>query len=76
MPLLSTEVDDVMTLAWPLPPERRAAFVAAVEAALAGHPVRGVGLAHRVAVGLQRNFFTPPEPTPSGRRRRVPTMNT
>jgi hypothetical protein len=64
MSLLSTEIDEVQALAWPLPRESRQAFVAAVENALAAHPVRGAGLAHRVAVQLQRQFFTPPDPEP------------
>jgi hypothetical protein len=63
MPLLPTEIDDVLRLAWPLPAESRADFVAAVEAALEQHAVRGAGLAHRIAVGLRPAFFSPPPPS-------------
>lgn len=36
------------------------AFLEAVAGALAARPVRGVGLAYRLAVDLQRSFFVPP----------------
>jgi hypothetical protein len=60
MPLLPTEIDDVMMLAWPLPAESRAEFVAAVEAALEAHAVHGPGLVHRLARQLQPAYFSPP----------------
>ena len=47
-------------LAWILPPDRTVEFVREVDVALAGHPVRGEGLAHRVAVELLPRFFVPP----------------
>jgi hypothetical protein len=66
MPLSADELDEVMSLAWPLPTEVRAAFVTAVENALGGYSLgaRGAGLAHRVAISLQRDFFIPPPPSP------------
>jgi hypothetical protein len=66
MPLSPAELDEIMPLAWPLPREARAGFIAAVEKVLVGYPLgaRGVGLAHRIAIGLQRDFFIPPPPSP------------
>jgi hypothetical protein len=45
MPLSADELDEVMSLAWPLPTEVRAAFVTAVENALGGYSLgaRGAG---------------------------------
>ncbi len=60
MPLTSEEARAVFPLAWSLPPDRTADFVREIEAALAGHPARGEGLAHRVAIELLQRFFIPP----------------
>jgi hypothetical protein len=60
MPLTSDEARAVFPLAWSLPPDRTAEFVREVDAALAGHPARGEGLAHRVAVELMPRYFVPP----------------
>jgi hypothetical protein len=74
MPLTAAEFDVVQNLAFPLPPASREAFATAVANALESYPERGVGLAHRVAVELQRDFFTPPaiSSVPQHHRRRVP----
>jgi hypothetical protein len=58
--LTSEEADVVHPIAWSLPPDRAAEFLHAVEHALASHPVRGPGLAHRVAVALLPAYFVPP----------------
>jgi hypothetical protein len=63
MPLSTDELDAITHLIAPLPPAVRGDFVAAIEAALQGRE-HGPGLAHRVAVELQRNFFKPPAPSP------------
>ncbi len=60
MPLTSEEARAVFPLAWSLPPDRTVEFVREVDAALAGHPVRGEGLAHRVAVEILPRYFVPP----------------
>lgn len=60
MSLTSEEARAVFPLAWSLPPDRTVEFVREVDAALAGHPVRGEGLAHRVAVKLLPRYFVPP----------------
>jgi hypothetical protein len=63
MALSTDELNAITNLIAPLPPAVRDDFLAAVEAAVAGRE-HGPGLAHRVAVELQRNFFTPPAPSP------------
>jgi hypothetical protein len=62
MPLTSEEARAVFPLAWSLPPDRTVEFVREVDAALVGHPARGEGLAHRVAVEILPRYFVPPMP--------------
>jgi hypothetical protein len=61
MPLLPAEMDVVLAIAWPMSQKTREDFIDAVETILATYPVRGSGLAYRVAAQLQRQFFIPPE---------------
>jgi hypothetical protein len=63
MPLSADELTVIDSLAYPLPRASRAAFTAAVESALAAYAVHDVGLVHRVASGLQRNYMDPPRVT-------------
>jgi len=70
MPMTSDEARAVFPLAWSLPPDRTVEFVREVDAALASHPARGEGLAHRVAVELLPKFFVPP-PMPKQHREHV-----
>jgi hypothetical protein len=60
MPLDHDEARAVFPIAWGLPTDRTVDFVRAVEAVLAGHPVRGEGLAYRVACEILPRFFIPP----------------
>ena len=62
MPLsLSAEnLDLVLGLARPLEEGRRGAFLQAVAEQLAAEPMAGPGAVHRIARGLQRQFFDPP----------------
>jgi hypothetical protein len=60
MALSNDELDAVLPLALALPSAMRTSYVEAVESALAGHAVRGVGLAHRIAAKLQCEFFSQP----------------
>jgi hypothetical protein len=60
MPLTPEECRVVFPLAWDLPPERSPEFIREIETALAGHPERGEGLAHRIAVEILPRFFVPP----------------
>jgi hypothetical protein len=46
----------VLALSRPIQKDRRNAFLSAVAGALAVSPVRGAGVAHRIAVALQREF--------------------
>jgi hypothetical protein len=64
MSLSSEEARAVFPIAWSLPPDCTADFVRAVELALASHPARGEGLAHRIAVGLMPKYFVPPPDPP------------
>jgi hypothetical protein len=60
MSLSCDEARVVFPIAWGLPPDRTVDFVRAVEAVLAGHPVRGEGLAYRTACEILPRFFIPP----------------
>jgi hypothetical protein len=60
--LTDDEYDAMWSLAYPLPPPVRDAFLAAVSSALNGTATVGPGLAHRTARALLPRFFTPPEP--------------
>ena len=62
MSLSAAEYNVVTNLATPLPRALRSEFVSAVEQALAAYPVRGEGVAHRIARELLPRFFTPPPP--------------
>jgi hypothetical protein len=67
MSLTGVELEIVSALATPLPPDRRADFATAIETALRAWPeqAHGPGLVHRIAVGLQRDFYTPPKLSPA-----------
>jgi hypothetical protein len=55
-------------LSWPLVPADRAAFLQAVAAKLAEHPeLLGDGYLARVALEVQRKFWTPPDIDVSGK---------
>ena len=58
--LSDDELDIVLALAKPLPPENRDGFLRAIAAELAAHgmPI-GPGAVHRVARALQRHYLTP-----------------
>jgi hypothetical protein len=59
--LSDEELDLLMTLAQPLPPHARPAFVEAVLAQAAKYGVEvGPGVLHRIGAGLQRSFALPP----------------
>jgi hypothetical protein len=60
MSLTCDEARSVLPLAWGLRPDVTPVFIREVDAALAGHPSRGEGFAHRVAVALMPKFFVPP----------------
>jgi hypothetical protein len=74
MPVVSfsdSELDDLLTLAQPLAPSQRGAFLEAVAEALAQQPARGNGLVHRLGVELQQSFrATPPNIRNVARSRR------
>jgi hypothetical protein len=57
--LTAQEQDAIRALAAPLQPLERDIFVAHVAEALASYPreARGVGLAHRLAAAMQRDFL-------------------
>jgi hypothetical protein len=64
MPLAFTDaqLDTLHRLAWPLLPVDRAAFLQAVAAKLSEHPeLLGDGYLARVALEVQRKFWTPPD---------------
>jgi hypothetical protein len=61
MSLSCDEARAVAPIAWSLPtPAHSIAFLREVEAALAGHPARGEGFAHRVAAEILPRYFVPP----------------
>jgi hypothetical protein len=62
MPLALTDaqLDAIHRAAWPLAPADRGAFLEAVAAALAQERTLGDGVVYRVAVQVQRRFWTPP----------------
>jgi hypothetical protein len=62
--LSDAEIDLILNLAAPIPPEHRDAFLQTVAAALSKYPEsgHGPGLVHREARQLQR-YFTNPPPT-------------
>jgi hypothetical protein len=54
------ELDMLLTLAQPLPPENRTRFLEAIAAELAAQGAElGPGSVHRIARELQKRFFTP-----------------
>jgi hypothetical protein len=56
-----SEMDELLTLAQPLAPSQRGAFLKAVAELLAQQPERGPGIVHRLGVELQAQFrATPP----------------
>ena len=64
--LTDDELSAVMDAARPIPPASRDAFLHALAAELAQHPVIGEGLIHRVARDVQRKYFDPPDLSGSG----------
>ena len=64
MPLALTDqqLDVLHRLSWPLAPADRGSFLQAVATKLAEHPeLVGDGYLARVAVEVQRQFWTPPD---------------
>ena len=60
--LTDQQLDTIHRLSWPLVPADRAAFLQAVAAKLAEHPeLLGDGYLARVALEVQRKFWTPPD---------------
>jgi hypothetical protein len=58
------EMDLLLSLAQPIEPAQRSAFLAAVAAAV-GEQARGPGLVHQTARRVQRDFWTPPTLSPN-----------
>jgi hypothetical protein len=74
MPLALTdaELDCVHRLAWPLAAHDRSAYLEAVIAALQQERTLGDGVVYRVAVQVQRRFWTPPTVNGDGAAPRRP----
>lgn len=66
MPLSLTteEMDLLLSLAQPIEPAQRSAFLDAVAAAIGGQ-ASGPGLVHQVGRRIQRQFWTPPQISPN-----------
>jgi hypothetical protein len=60
--LTDAELDVVHRLAWPLLPVDRGPYLEAVAAALQAERTLGDGVVYRVAVQVQRKFWSPPMP--------------
>jgi hypothetical protein len=62
MPLAFTseEMDLLLSLAQPIEPAQRSAFLDAVAAAI-GDQASGPGIIHQTARRVQRDFWTPPQ---------------
>jgi hypothetical protein len=62
MPLALTDaqLDTIRRAAWPLAPADRSAFLEAVAQALQQEQTIGDGVVYRVAMQVQRKFWTPP----------------
>jgi hypothetical protein len=59
--LTDAQLDTIHRLSWPLAPADRGSFLEAVAAKLAEHPeLVGDGYLARVAVEVQRQFWSPP----------------
>jgi hypothetical protein len=58
--LSDSELDAVHRAAWPLAPHDRGPFLEAVATALAQEQALGDGVVYRVAMQVQRKFWTPP----------------
>jgi hypothetical protein len=54
--LTDAEYDAIMQAAAPVHPSERGLFLLALAEELERHPVRGVGLVHRLAAQLQKQF--------------------
>jgi hypothetical protein len=61
--LTADELQQIMTAAQPLDPNRRDEFVTAVAAELAACTVIGPGPVHRAIAATQRQFWDPPRLT-------------
>jgi hypothetical protein len=60
--LTDSQLDTIHRLAWPLAPGDRGPFLEAVAAKLAERPeLAGDGYIARVAIEVQRRFWTPPD---------------
>lgn len=57
------EMTAIMQLAEPVPVEHRDAFLQSLADALAVYPETGVGVVHREAARLQRDFLRAPAPS-------------
>ena len=66
MPLAFTseEITLLLSLARPIEPSQRSAFLDAVAAAI-GEQASGPGLVHQVGRRIQRQFWSPPEMSPN-----------
>ena len=58
------EMTLLLTLAQPIEPAQRSAFLDAVAAAI-GEQASGPGLVHQTARRVQRDFWTPPQLSPN-----------
>jgi hypothetical protein len=67
--LTDSQLDTLHRLSWPLAPADRGPFLQAVAARLAEHPdLLGDGHIARVAIEVQRRFWSPPAVDGSGHR--------
>ena len=72
--LTDSQLDTLHRLSWPLAPADRGPFLQAVAARLAEHPdLLGDGHIARVAIEVQRRFWSPPAVDGSGHRAGVGT---
>ena len=72
--LTDSQLDTLHRLSWPLAPADRGPFLRAVAARLAEHPdLLGDGHIARVAIEVQRRFWSPPAVDGSGHRAGVGT---
>jgi hypothetical protein len=58
--LTDPQLDAIHRAAWPLAPHDRGPFLEAVATALAQEQTIGDGVVYRVAMQVQRKFWTPP----------------
>jgi hypothetical protein len=61
--LTDAQLDLIHRMAWPLAPADRGAYLEAVATALQAQPTIGDGAVYRIAVEMQRRFWSPPNRT-------------